>query len=270
MQTPADFGLIEGDLAIAVPTSVAFETVLKDSNLYGRIIAVNINTLIRNWLGAIDYQGKLLPKTVGDFIFNEIETIKMVFSQRRCTGIFFFSDLTPLYNRMVMQPYLRKRAQEDIYAGIIATYMMKIHNQFPKPPDKWYPHHGIRYKHTPIEVVMFSHNNLDYLPSNIDLLESHTGKFKEHHQLSDKYALMKNGAGVPVSFERFPFTEELLMLLGTKSLFKVKKPAVRPILLEIAETYDWHPKMTRLKLQAGLSDPKIRTFYESLPPLQKP
>jgi hypothetical protein len=53
MLTPLDFGLVEGELPLAIPTSMAIETIMGDPRLHGTRIGINISTLIRNWLGSI-------------------------------------------------------------------------------------------------------------------------------------------------------------------------------------------------------------------------
>ena len=267
MITVDAFGLTEGELPLAVSTSSPIETIMIDPRLHGVKIAINISTLIRNWLGCIDYRGEILPKQIGDFVINEMNIISMILKEKNSEAIFYVSDVGPLYKRMVLIPYLRKQKELDLYTPVIAKYIMHQRNISNVPREEWYYHHGLRYNTLGQHAIVLSHNNLDYVRSNVDVLESHTGKFKLHHQLHDKYSPMKDGTGSKVNLERIPFVEELLLIMGTKSLFKIKKPAMRATLLEVATRHKWNPKMTRLKLQSGLSDPSIRGYYESLPKL---
>ena len=269
MLTPLDFGLVEGELPLAIPTSMAIETIMGDPRLHGTRIGINISTLIRNWLGSIEYKMELVGKTVGDFIIREIELIKMVLKETKTQVIFYITDLSPLYKRSVLAPYLRKQKEVDIYVPMIAKYIMHQRNKSNIPREEWYYNHGVSFDALGQPITLLTHNNLDYLPHNIDLLESHTGAYKKHHQLHDKYSPMKDGTGGKVNFERIPYTEELLLIMGTKNLFKVRKPAMRATLLEVAERHKWNARMTRLKLQSGLSDPLIRGYYESLPKLRR-
>lgn len=267
--TPQDFGLVEGELPLAIPTSMPIETIIGDPRLHGTRIGINIGTMIRNWLGSIEYKNDLIAKTIGDFIIREIELIKLVLKEKKTEVIFYVSDLSELYKRAPLVPYLRKQKEVDLYVPMIAKYIMYQRNKNTIPKVEWYFHHGSRFNSLGQPIILLTHNNLDYLQSNIDLLESHTGTFKKHHQLHDKYSPMKDGTGGKVNLERIPYTEELLLLMGTKNLFKVKKPAMRATLLEVAERHKWNPRMTRVKLQSGLSDPSIRGYYESLPKLRR-
>ena len=265
MMTVQDFGLTEGDLGIAIPTSIPFENLIKKDFLNGRTLNVNVGTIVRNWLTSIDFRGQMLPKTVGDFILAELEVIKAVCRDKNVRVKFYFSDVEPLYRRMVLSHYLRKRKDVDMAMQPVVTYVMRTYNKHLTAQEKRIKHSGIRFKSVLRSTVVMSHSNLDYLDLGTGLLESHTGKFKEHRLLYDKYP---SGAGVdPSVLERIPYTEDLLLLMGTKSLFKIKKVSMRNAILRIAEQYDWNPTMSKLKLQAGLSDPEVRTYLESLPKL---
>jgi hypothetical protein len=262
--------LSQGALPLSIATSLAFEALIEHPDKEKHhVVAINVMTLARNWLGAMDFKGPVPAKLIGDSVRREMAFIEAFLKQLNLEAYFYATDSTVFYTNPVFAPLMRKLTEQDIKSMEITKYVLIATNQVRRmanlPPIVGYS--GRLYQ-PGRRLLVFSHYNLDYVESGCALLESHTGVIKENKDLHTKYARMTGKDSGPVSFARLPYCKELIVLMGTQSLFKVRSNPMRKVLLHIAEKYEWNPIMPVRSLIMGLSDPEIKDFYNGLPKIK--
>ena len=252
-----------GQYPISVATSLAFESacgihpeimVTKPPLLEFTQLWVNVRTLFRNFLGALDKDTVkgVSPPECAEAIAAEMTQISEIIreaSADRCQVVFYLSDYTGMErkyphavlrmdNTVIQKEYtvLQKQSLEQLLKmlppGEVKLFELKL-----QPPPG-----------TP-KAMILTHYAYDLLShkefAELVLLESHTGRIKRRAQWYTKY---HNGKELTM----FPFHEGLMQVFGDSETFRSGDSKLRKDLIEIATKYQWTALTSREKMMYGI------------------
>ena len=111
--------------------------------------------------------------------------------------------------------------------------------------------------------LMLTHYAIDVLTAsynNFDVLESHTGRIKKQHELTNKLKTAKDS--------NLPFDVMTLQMFGDSAdLFKPAAINVRRTLLKIAEKFNWNETTTKDRIIANIkmmNEPFLEEYVRNL------
>ena len=254
---------------LSIPTGLALESILEPiMDRYDdtrKIDKVNINnykyhffniyTLIRNIFNAVTsvknkdnlYYSKYLPQTVID----EIEMIKSLYLDTKCTPIFYFPDyitvIRNLNHNKLEHSYYQDMLKIDKY---VKKSIFVLNNniakdfKFPKSNEKC-----LITTHLSVDLL-----NVKNIP-NLDLLESHTGHLRKSNDFNNKYHPIGKK---PI--EVFPFIEELYFLLGDKTIIKPTLLSMRLELFELATNEKWNYRTSKDRVISSIRNKNLKCY----------
>ena len=191
---------------------------------------INVRTLFRNLLGALDTQSakSVSADQLCDSLKDELVTIVELIATQ--TG-----------SRVKVVYYISDYAGIEVEPGSIRLFPLKL-----KRPE----HDGVTSLPKALIITHIAYDLFSYrIFSKLDLLESHTGKIKDRSLWYTKYYSGKE-------LSMIPFREDLVQVFGDNETFRTFDPAVRRELIEIATKYKWSPVTTYAKIHYGVSTMK--------------
>ncbi len=213
---------------------------------------VNVRTLFRNFLGALDkdtVKGVQAPE-IAMHLFGEMDAIRDIVedaSGGRCKPVFYVSNYAGLNTRFphaVLRMDSTPR-QKEYTALQTQTLELMLRQQ---PQDFKGYHLKLRPEGRPRAMIL-THYAYDLSAhdqfSKLVLVESHTGAIKEFAQWYTKYYEGK-------SLSMIPFREDFLQIFGDSETFRTFDPKVRKELIEIATKYKWSAVTTKAKILYGI------------------
>ncbi|WP_144106648.1 hypothetical protein [Paraburkholderia sp. BCC1886] len=233
---------------------------------------VNMRTLFRNFLGAMDkVSGAMVsPDEIAITLNEEMEQITEIVnegSNGRCKPVFYLSK----YKGMAQAyPYAAFRVDSTdrmkANAVILKQTMALIAQQNRDRDD---PILIFDRKLTPEKVpapktLIITHHAYDLLSyrafRSLSLLESHTGRIKDRALWYTKYS---NGR----ELAQIPFREDLIQVMGDGETFRTLDPKLRKEVLELATRFNWSAVTTsdRIRFCADfIKDAPKRDLFKSL------
>lgn len=244
-----------GQFPISIATSLAIESACgihpdlpKPSHVplldYNEIW-INIRTLIRNFMGALDKEiaAMMLPSPLADSIMQEMTTIQQVvseYSRQRVKIVFYIShyeDLTKKYKHAILRQ--DNTEKQKMYTAIVEA-VLEIMNKAHPELMEIYSLKLIPKK--PPKALIITHYAYDLLSrlsfEKLMLLESHTGKMKPFSQWYQKYY---NGKDLQL----IPFREDLIQVFGDNETFRPMDIKLRKAIIDVAIKYKWSSVTTR-------------------------
>lgn len=249
---------------LSIGTSLAFESVFMptlapyDPNrvipsrvkiLDYQTLWINITTLFRNIVGAVDKQAFLnatieeLASTIEDEL-NVLNNLLSVEGKGLCRPSYYWStyeevERISVKGFMMRHPTTDGQRYYDSKLKAVLKLLDKRSEEYiafkggvvPKTRDR-----SLIFTHQPYDLVKFSQFD------KLDLIESHTGVLKSRSAWNTKYAPM---AGQ--SFSNLPFHRKLLLVMGDKNLIK-PFGELRKEVLVTAERGMWTPATTEDKV----------------------
>lgn len=231
---------------------------------------VNVATLYRNLIASskpLTVIGSSIM-SIAELLIQEMEVIESLLKTEGmgvCSPHFYFVDYKKVFNSV--HPSIKQRAvgspnlkQLDYIFESVKEYILKN-----KPECKLHDPKLIPKANT--KAVFLTHYPYDLLSykyfSNLDLLESNTGKIKSRPLWNSKY--------YPVSkadLSNLPFMRTLLMILGDRSLIQPNIFKLRDLIVTAAHTRRWTPVTTREKvisdLEIEIKEPFVLAVIRSI------
>jgi|JFJP01.1.fsa_nt_gi hypothetical protein len=217
----------------------------------------NIATLYRNLIGALPNEAKITvkPEALAADILEEIDVITSLYKNEGndiCKPYFYhctYEKVVSKYSAKKIQfrqiktekqkEYERKYA-ETIKFILKDNEFIKKFNSDIKPIVNC---KALIMTHVPYDLISYKKF------SQLDLLESHTGKLKSRYEFSTKYH--------PLGDEKLdfmPFLEKLLFIFGDKVFIEPTDIKLRRLIVDIAKNREWTPYT---------SEEKVNYFIES-------
>lgn len=264
-----------GQYPLSIATSLAIESccgihpdypVSSPPILQFNELWVNVRTLYRNFLGALDKEiaGSVHPNEAAQAISEEMEILSSII-------------------RDVSSGMVRVEYYYSDYAGLDKIFKLGVQRMDNTLRQKEYTEHQkatmeVLLKHRP-EVLLFTNKLLPKTKSKtlilthyaIDLLwwkefkelvllESHTGKIKERAQWTDKY---HEGKTLPP----IPFRADLIQVFGDSQTFRPMALAIKKDVIDLAIQYNWTPVTTTDRIAFCISqmrNPYARDLLKSI------
>jgi hypothetical protein len=221
----------------------------------------NIYTIARNCLHAhtdnATRSAIVNDSTLMDIVINEINIIASLYSDTKCKPVLFapgkaydvvmkkmnIENHTMNNKLLVLMNYVNhfiKSKKYDIAMDVVA-------NTYKLPPSS---------KNT----LITTHISVDLLNINkvinLALLESHTGKYKDKKLFYTKYHKLGTN-----TLTIFPYIEELVYILGERTIVLPKKLKLRRKLYNLAIEKKWTQYTGRIKILADMNkDDELKEF----------
>ena len=219
---------------------------------------INLYTLFRNILGAIDKDGfnKVTPLAIKEVLEFEVELIKNLISSisyGKTKAIFYASDYAGLERKY---PHSRLRNDTTEKQKIYTALLVNSVNLFFKDQTKSDHLQHFKLELNPKEsknaliVTSYAIDLLCYKNfKNLDLLESHTGNCLNVALWHSKFFDGKN-------LVRIPFNNYFLQIFGDKSTFHPWPKNIRDEIITIAEKYKWVYNTSKDRIIMGIENIK--------------
>jgi hypothetical protein len=261
-----------GAIPVSIATSLAIEsacgihpeiTVTKAPVLNNRLLMVNIRTLIRNIYGALETEIKkqLTTRQIITALMEEMSIIESCinkYSDGICSVVFYACSHGALKR---LYPYaIHRQITTDIQIHYAHLEKMSIKELLDIPNT-----HDIRTFDVGIEgkypdTLMLTHLPVDlmsrYSFSQLLLLESHSGKIKNHLEWNSK--LTKG-----VDLLKIPFCKFTLQVFGDNgNLFSPMPQAIKEEVRRMAEEDHWTVTTTKDKIVYSINKiyhPKLKS-----------
>ena len=233
-------------------------------------IWINVSTLYRNMVSSISKEAFMNATPVGikDAITTEIDVINSLFAiegDNLCKPMYYHCTYKGLRNKLPSQVLLREEKSEAqkfnrfkldrvldlLHKDTDQLYMFdyELH-----PPSRT---NALILTHVPYDLL--SHKNF----SQLDLLESNTGKLKRKYQWNSKYyPLGDNDMSI------LPFNRKLLLVFGDRVLIHPADMKLRKLVMEVAKNRQWTALTTRDKIlmdfELDIKEPFVLDYLKKL------
>lgn len=257
---------------ISVATAIAIEnacginpeTRLKKNPIEGvDQFHINIRTLFRNFMGALDtatLRG-VPPVFIAPVIIEEMDYIESIVRDYSSGGtkvVFYFSNYKNLewkYPKAVIRrdntdkQKAYRVTMNDTMATLFDTVPERIKGYDLKLGDK-----DTHLAHA-LMLTNYAYDLLSYREfRDLKLIESHTGAVKERAQWYTKY---HNGKELVM----IPFREDLIQVFGDSETFVPMDLKLRKLIIDLAVTNRWGPLTTMSKIKDNLRQLKQTNGY---------
>lgn len=258
-----------GEFALSIATDLAMQSafgvhpeikatsppILKFDEMW-----INIRTLFRNLLGAMDSAGKkgVLPPTIANAMAAEMEMITSLVrdhTSNRVKVIYYISDYDGIERKYSSVGVVRKDStpKQLEYTAIGNETFKILLTQYKDLNIQTYTLKIAPKEHGSPKIMILTNYAFDLLShksfGHMALLESHTGAIKERAQWPTKYL---NGK----ELTQIPFTEYFLIIFGDSETFRPWDMKVRKELIDLAAKYNWTAVTTSDKIRYGVNSIK--------------
>lgn len=222
----------------------------------------NIFTIIRNIVNSVTetrvVEDILQHKDFITVLKIELKLLSDMYKSIRCKPRLFYPDYDKIYKKynmgketaitkvytehMMFKSILDKLEREE---KIVSINNNKGYTFPPFPKEQGQKDNPRIIITTNIPVDLFNLN------SKIELLESHTGKLKSVSEFNSKYHPIGQQ-----DLSHLPWVEEILYILGDKTIVLPMKLNIRRELLQLSKDFNWTVKTTREKVLSNLKTHK--------------
>lgn len=240
-----------GTLPVSVGTSLAIEGLRQPHLPHYDHLWINLRTLYRNIQQAVDIptRDSMTPDMVREVMIDEMNHITeamLIITGGRITPQWYVSEPNTLV-RILPEAIIRS-PQTDLQKMVYTLSEAAI-----EPIVKMLKDKALVFRpllHGSGNTLLLTHYPTDLLGrrnfANLMLLESHTGKIKQHAEFSSK---LTNGS----ELNWLPFNGFTLSVFGDNNVLLRQMPQkMRNLVLEIAKKYKWTPMTTRAKMTMDL------------------
>lgn len=272
---------------ISIGTSLAMETFFEgrqvpfdpDREIPKRVdvanyqnIYVNIATLMRNLFGAMEKVDSDLLSIIDivDTLIGEMDVIDSLFAVEG-KGV-----CVPVYYYNTHEHVVGTNRYRNVQFRKVNTDNAKNYEKLEKHVVKNITTNSDKVKKyseliTPKErnkALVLTHQAFDLLSrkyfSQLDLIESHTGKLKPYNMWASKYNPLPSE-----DMNNLPFNNILLFIFGDRTLIQPLDIKLRKLVKEISVKNNWLPITTRDKvlfdLERGIKEPFVLEYIRGFP-----
>lgn len=205
----------------------------------------NIFTIVRNLLNACLYKNKeelILDPTFPSVLGSEVNKVSSYYKGCNCKPLLFYPDYKPIYTGFnISKPTGDTVTYREhmLVKGVLSKINIKSCNN----------HKGYVIPKLKGEILLTTNIAVDlFNQHSLTLLESHTGKLKTKSQFNTKYHPIGKS-----DLTHLPFIEELLYILGDKTIVIPLDIKTRKELLDISIKHKWTPRSTRSQVLSDLN-----------------
>jgi hypothetical protein len=228
---------------------------------------VNVRTLFRNFIGALDKEtaASVLSPQIATALVEEMEQISSIIHDHtngRTRVVYYVSNYkisTSSHKLGILRT--DNTAKQKEYTAI-QTQTLDILLRWNKDAVQKIAVFDLKLKPDGLpRAMIITHYAFDLLSypafSRLTLLESHTGAVKERAQFYTKY---ENGRELSM----IPFREDFIQVFGDKETFRSQDIKMRKALIEIATKYRWSAVTTKEKIIYGINQMQNPYYKEIL------
>lgn len=268
-------------LPISIATALAIESLLgknpdapveEDHLDEFDSLYINVRTLVRNMIGAIQTEDKninLSPELVMEYVINEMITIQAIMAEDASdNNVIFYA---PSYAEVFKKKYKHGIIKEYKTKGQSYLLERELHVQRNivdevKEMDTEFSILELDTEHSTdrVNVAMLTHYPIDLLSrykfSNLLLIESHTGALKGPGEWYTKLTGYKDRPPTP-------FDKAMLQIFGDGTTFLSAARKLRTAVIELAQKHKWTYRSTEdlVKFSARtLNDPAFTLYIDEL------
>lgn len=254
-----------GSSGISIGTHLALETLFSDQMLLFdekrefKKVSIdvydyhifNIYTLSRNILNSTPYKYKeelIMDKKFISILQQEIALIRELYRSTKCKALLFYPNYDNVYDAFNIGKdtwEIQARTEHLIIRSSIDKIDKKVKIDSCNDGKGYKLPNELKDKRLLITTNIITDM---FISSNIDLLESHTGKIKTMSDMNSKYHKVGK-----VDISHLPFTPELLYILGDRVIVKPLDMNIRKLLIDTSIKFNWTVKTTREKVKSNLN-----------------
>lgn len=264
-------------LPISIATALAIESLIgqnpdapvEDDHLDEfDSLYINVRTLVRNMLGAIQTEDKnidLSPMLVMEYVINEMITIQAIMSEEASDVpvVFYAPSYEGVYkNRFkhgIVKEY-KTKAQSYLLERELHVQRNIVKETKDMDTEFTIVEMDIEIPVDRVNVALLSHYPIDLLSryqfNNLNLIESHTGAFKGPGEWYTKLTGYKDRSPIP-------FDKAMLQVFGDGTTFLSSARKLRTTFIELSEKFKWTYRSTEelIKFSAGSLNDRAFTIY---------
>lgn len=271
-----------GQYPLSIATSLALESAtgihpdiiaLEPPIIRYKLFYVNIRTLFRNFMGAVETGGfsSSHPADMAVLLIEEMEQIIQIvntYATQEIKVVFYLSEYNDLelkYSYSFIRAITTEKQREtQSYADEVYKLIIK-HCGIAAPEGIYIKTFRLKLEaESYSDCLILTHYAFDLVSyplfSKLMLLESHTGHLKDRSLWYTKYYQGKE-------LIRIPFREDLLQIFGDNELFRPFPSNNRKEIIAIAEKYNWTATTTKAKISMDLKnvkDPFFKTIISKI------
>jgi hypothetical protein len=226
-------------------------------------IWINIHTLFRNLISSISKEAfeKTSAEELTDVLLQEMDVINSLFQiegQNLCQPKYYYCDYGKLHRSV--SPLVKFRMTKSPVQKKIDEIMDKVCKRLSKASDEIFHLDSEIKPLIRCKALIMTHHPYDLVShkyfSQLDLLESNTGKLKPRNLWYTKYYPVPN-----TEMSMLPLTRKLAIIFGDKYLLHPTDLRLRKLIIDIAMQYQWTPMTTSarvmLSLEMGVKEPYV-------------
>lgn len=233
-------------------------------------IYINLSTLFRNIVGSItrDAFFNASASDIKETLISEIDVINGLFLNEGagvCRPVYYYCTYKGLSSKLPDGIRLRqdktegqrfyRRKHDDVMEQVFSvTDEHYVFDYEIKPPQRV---KALIITHYPYDLLSYSRF------TDLQLLESNTGKLKSRYQWSSKYYPVGD-----VDMRALPFMRKLLLVFGDRVLIQPSDMKLRRLILEIADKRKWTSLTTQDRvmqdLELDIREPYVLQFMRKL------
>ena len=260
---------------LSIGTAIAIERTLQSDEHNEKaavykydFIYINILSIVRNYVASYDKVEPSRERVIRDCLM-ELSIIEEVYEEFDIKVIIYLSDNLALYRDTAYTKYLRPVNKSTKLAMKLGRSVLRAFDT--KYPDrKNMTDYSRRIQNN---SLLFTANSLDCLATNGEILQSHTGRILTKYMLPHLYTIARSTRkGVVTTYNTsiIPYSKLLVLLMGTKSIFKASPNAYRIEVIALAKQNNWTALTSDHIVRETLTrktSAKFKTYYQSLPKL---
>lgn len=223
-----------------------------------QVLWVNLMTLYRNIIGALDKDGAkaVMAGDLSDTLAFEVDLIQRLVGEEslgKCECVFYASNYSGLHathphgllrehktERQRQYNHLMELTLGDFFKTQVRSESFQHFDRLIQP----------KLARKGLILTHYAYDLLAYPAfTELDLLESHTGAVKSRGLWYTKLSNSQN-------LVRMPFNSMTLQVFGDSQTFTAQPMKARLALIELADKYNWHPLLTRDRLMFSLNSMK--------------
>lgn len=220
-----------------------------------REIWINIRTVLRNLLGAIegDLYHSVSETEMATALVEELSQIQYIFGTYDSTiephmYLCQYRDFKREYPAALIRE--RTTPKQLLYDDYERVVLKEFERLLATTPGAYQQFPSFFTPKSGRDALLVSHHAVDLLGwlhfRKLALLESHTGAIKERFEWSSKFASSRDGVNLP-------FNRLTLQVFGDSTHFKPQPLGIRRAVLEAAKQFRWTAMTSREMVRNGVS-----------------
>lgn len=268
-------------LPISIATALAIESLIgenPDAPVEGDhlesfdTLYINVRTLVRNLLGAIQTEDKnviLDPVLVLEYVVSEMGIVVSLMKEEAGDKnvVFYTSSYQEAYGNKYKHGILReyKTPQQSYYFDREVYVQSEVAKSLKESKsDLTLLEVDTEIPKDPVDVVILTHYPVDLLSrynfKSLNLIESHTGALKGPSEWYTKLTGYKDRPPMP-------FDKAMLQIFGDGTMFRSAQRKIRTTMIEIAQKNRWTYRSTEDLVKFSVdrhNDPFLKQYVNEL------